>query len=81
MKDIISWNEKKLQSDFHLGFDEDFSNDFRQVYLDYHDFSQVRFFVLNLEEHDELYFEIIIPEADLIVNQPGTVLFDSRLLS
>ena len=35
MEDIMDWNQKKLEEDFELGYDEDASNDYKQMRFEY----------------------------------------------
>ncbi len=77
---IISWNEKKLMDKFELGYDEHFSNDYRQIFLDFHGFSEVRSFIMYLTEYDEYKFSIIIPEDELLKWDNGRVTYDPDIL-
>ncbi len=63
---IIEWNQKKLEQNFQLGYTEDHTYDYKQVQFDFHDFSEVRVFIFNMEEKNTFSFELIIPEDDFI---------------
>ncbi len=78
---IIKWNEQKLKERFHLGYDEHYSNDYRQIFLDYHGFSEVRFFIIYSKEHDEFVFTMIIPEDELLKWDSGRVTYDPEILN
>ncbi|WP_051201177.1 hypothetical protein [Butyrivibrio sp. XPD2002] len=77
---IIAWNEKKLIDKFELGYDEHYSNDYRQVFLDFHGFSEVRSFIMYLKEYDEFVFSIIIPEDELLKWDNGRVTYDPDII-
>ena len=77
---IIDWNEKKLEERFGLGFDEHYSNDYRQIFFDYHGFSEVRMFITYETEHDEFIFTIIFPEDELLKWDKGKVTYDPNIL-
>ena len=64
---ITEWNSRKLMENFQIGYDEHFSNDYRQVLFDYFGFSEVRVFILNEKQENTFTFELIIPEDDLTV--------------
>ena len=81
LESIINRNEKKLKEKFELGYDEDYSNDYRQILLDYHGFSEVRFFIIYSKEHDEFVFSIIIPEDELLKWDSNRVTYDPEILS
>lgn len=81
LNDIIVWNTGKLNDDFELGYDEHCSHDFRQIYWEYHDFSEVRLFVTNEQSNDYFEFHIIIPEGDFICYDKGFPLFDHKVTS
>ena len=66
LQTILAWNQKLLEQDFVLGYDEDASHDYRQMLFVSEDFSEVRGFWLNrYPVREEFTFEIIIPEAEL----------------
>ena len=64
--DIITWNQNKLDDDFELGYEEDCIHDYKQMWFDFYDFSEVRLFILNVHGATEISFHLIVPEADLI---------------
>lgn len=66
LENIIQRNQKKLDENFHLGFTEHRSHDYKQVLFDFCGFSQVRVFILNIKESDSVFFILIIPEADFV---------------
>ncbi|MBR0512114.1 MAG: hypothetical protein IJJ81_06060 [Ruminococcus sp.] len=68
MEDIMDWNQKKLEEDFELGYDEDASNDYKQMYFNYGGFSEVRGFIMNEEPiRGEYIFTLLIPQEEVHV--------------
>ncbi len=63
--DIITWNQKKLDEDFELGYTEHHSHDYKQMLFDYADFSEVRLFIMNQRRKPVFSFALIVPEYDL----------------
>lgn len=78
---IIEWNEKKLNENVELAVNEHCSNDYRQIVFDYHNFSEVRMFIVRVEEHNEYVFTIIIPEDELFRFDNGKVTYDPNILT
>ena len=66
-EDIITWNQKKLDENFQLGYTEHHSHDYKQMLFDYFDFSEVRLFVMNNRKKRTFTFELIVPEYDLLI--------------
>lgn len=64
--EIVAWNQSKFDDDFELGYTEHFSHDYRQMLFDYFDFSEVRFYVSNIQGEGVFSCHLIIPEDDLI---------------
>lgn len=63
LKDIININQKKIEENFELGYDENYLNDYHQAYFEYGGFEEVRGYWLNrYPEEDEFVFSLIIPE-------------------
>ena len=68
MEDIMDWNQKKLEEDFELGYDEDASNDYKQMRFEYDGFSEVRGFIMNEEPiRGEYIFTLLIPQEEVHV--------------
>jgi hypothetical protein len=63
LEEIIEWNQQKLDEDFELGYDENVSNDYRQILLAGHPFSECRIYVLN--GRVSLAFHCIVPESEI----------------
>ena len=64
LEEITEWNERKLGDDFEqLGFGVDVSNDYRQILLAGHPFSECRLYILN--SSDSLAFHCIVPESEI----------------
>lgn len=62
LEEIVLWNQHKLDVDFCLGYDEDVSNDYRQLLLKVEPFSECRLYILNGDETAD--FHCIIPEEE-----------------
>ncbi len=68
IEDIMEWNQKKLEEDFELGYDEDSSNDYKQMCFNYGGFSEVRGFIMNEEPiRGEYTFTLLIPQEEVHV--------------
>ncbi|MDX2109039.1 MAG: hypothetical protein SFY80_02235 [Verrucomicrobiota bacterium] len=63
LDEIVDWNQTKLDQDFKLGFDEDVSNDYRQILLAGNPFSECRLYILNGD--DSVAFHCIVPESEI----------------
>lgn len=63
--DIITWNQKKLDENFVLGYSEHYSHNYKQIQFDYFDFSEVRLFIMNKRRKHTFSFDLIVPEDDL----------------
>jgi hypothetical protein len=63
LEEIIEWNQQKLDEDFILGYDDDVSNDYRQVHLAGHTFSECRIYIMN--GRLSVAFHCIVPEAEV----------------
>jgi len=69
LEDIMDWNQKKLEDDFELGYDEDSSNDYKQMYFSYDGFSEIRGFIMNEEPiRGEYTFTLLIPEDEVAID-------------
>lgn len=66
LEDIVSWNQKKLESNFELGFTEHYSNDYKQILFDFYEFSETRVYIFNSSNSNTFGFNLIIPEEDFI---------------
>lgn len=67
-EEIVSVNQQKLEENFHLDYDEICSNDYRQIYYSFDNFSETRgFWLNNYPDKEEFIYEIIIPEDELII--------------
>ena len=68
IEDIMDWNQKKLEEDFELGYDEDSFNDYKQMYFNYGGFSEVRGFIMNEDPiRGEYTFTLLIPQEEVHV--------------
>ena len=66
VEDIIDWNQQKLEEDFELGYDEDSSNDYKQMCFSFGGFSEIRGFVMNEDPiRGEYTFNLLIPEEEV----------------
>lgn len=66
LEEILTWNQAKIQSNFELGYDEHFSNGYKQMLFEFNDFSEVRLFINNESDCDSFSFHLIIPEDDFL---------------
>lgn len=80
LEEIISWNEERLKEDFELGLDEHYSHGYRQICWDYHDFSEVRSYILNNRDRNHFSINIIIPENDFIAYEKGKEIYDNEIV-
>ena len=62
---IIEWNQIKLDADFELGYDQDVSEDYRQILLSGTPFSECRVFILNATE--SIDFHLIFTESEVSI--------------
>ena len=70
LDEIMDWNQKKLEEDFVLGYDEDASNDYKQMYFSYGGFSEVRGFIMNEEPmRGEFTFTLLIPQDEVYISE------------
>ena len=68
-EDIMDWNQKKLEDDFELGYDEDVSNDYKQMLFGCGGFSEMRGFIMNESPiRGEYCFNLIVPEDEVANN-------------
>ncbi|MCR4638685.1 hypothetical protein [Ruminococcus sp.] len=68
IEDIMEWNQKKLEEDFELGYDEDASNDYKQMRFEYDGFSEFRGFIMNESPiRGEYTFTLLIPQEEVHV--------------
>lgn len=65
-EEIQSWNQKKLDADFELGFTEDHSHDFKQIQFAFDEYSEVRVIVSNTKTETTFFVNLIIPEDDFL---------------
>ncbi|MBP5430838.1 hypothetical protein [Ruminococcus sp.] len=67
VEDIIDWNQQKLEEDFELGYDEDSSNDYKQMRFSFGGFSEIRGFIMNEDPiRGEYTFNLLIPEDEVV---------------
>lgn len=69
LDEMRNCNQRKLEENFELGFTDTSDCDYRQMLFLFHDFSEVRLFVLNYAEEDWFSFCLIIPEEDFVTYQ------------
>ncbi len=68
--DIIEWNQKKLEQNFHLGYTQHYKHDYKQVLYDFDGFLSVRgFWMNNYPEDNTFSYEIIIPEDEVLCSE------------
>lgn len=66
LEDILNWNQKKMDADFEIGFEEHHSHDYKQIQFEFGDFSEARVFILNTKNAPSFSVLLIVPEDDLI---------------
>lgn len=72
-KQIIEWNQQKIEQNFKLGFTEDCVDDYKQTVFSFGNYTEVRGFWLNRYPKDSAFdYEIIIPESDVLTDGIGT---------
>lgn len=73
LREIISWNQRKLENNFHLGMNEHYSNGYKQILFNFCDFKEVRgYWDNNSPTDDEFTFSIIFPEHNLVEDYSTT---------
>ena len=77
---IITWNEQKISQRFELSYDEKKANDYRQIFLDYNGFSEVRLIIMYDGRHDEFIFSIIMLEDELLQWDNGALTYNPHIL-
>lgn len=66
LEEITDLNQKKLEEDFVLGYDEDSKNDYKQMHFSFGGFSEVRGFIMNqMPEKNEYIFSVLIPQDEV----------------
>lgn len=69
LDEITDWNQKKLEEDFVLGYEEDAVNDYKQMDFSFGGFSEVRGLIMNEEPvRGEFTFTLLIPEDEVAVD-------------
>lgn len=68
--EIIHWNQQKLEQNFQLGHTEHYAHDYKQMYLQYADFSEVRLCIFNQRKEACFSFELLFLEDDLFADDP-----------
>jgi hypothetical protein len=63
LREIVDWNQAKLDSDFSLGYTQDVSHDYRQIVLKVRTFRKCRLFLINGKTSIE--FHCIVPENEI----------------
>ncbi|WP_051656935.1 hypothetical protein [Butyrivibrio sp. AE3004] len=81
MEEIIAINQKKLEDNYELGFDENADNDYIQVMYDFCSFSEVRLFIMNHPDEGIFTIHIIIPEDDLLTISDGRIIYDQKKIN
>lgn len=63
LEEVIDWNQGKLDQGFELSRNEDISNNYRQILLSGHPFTECRLFIL--PQADDIAFHCIISEDQI----------------
>lgn len=72
--EIITWNQNKLDNDFVLENEKEFSYDYQQTLFNFSDFREVRLFVITRDKSSTVEFNLIFPELeffDAVTNENG----------
>ena len=80
LESVIRWNEEKIREDYDFPVNELYSNDYKQILLEYKHFSEVRTYIINDKDSDEIVFSIIIPEDELLTMKNGRVTFNEIVM-
>ncbi len=74
LQSILNWNQKLLEQDFELGYDENVSHDYKQMLFRLDGFRHVRGFWMNrYPVREEFSFALVIPEAELFGDDVTTL--------
>lgn len=72
---IAAWNQKKLDSDFVLGYTTHRSHDYKQTLYDFGGYEEVRGFWMNqYPDWGQFNYSIIIPESEVVEEDDYTVI-------
>ena len=70
IEDIMNWNQQKLEEDYELGYDEDVSNDYKQMCFNYGGFFFFLGFITNeAPVRGEYIFSLLIPEDEVLMEK------------
>lgn len=69
----IATNQAKLNDDFVLGYEEDFTNDYISLYFEHPDFSYISLHICNIQNLDIVCFNLIIPEDDFLLYESAAL--------
>lgn len=65
-EEIVAWNQKKLEQNFVLGYDQHVKHDYKQMLYDFAGFSEVRGYWMNEEPEKGVFsYEVIIPDDEV----------------
>lgn len=79
-KQIIEWNQYKIEQNFALGFTEHRSHDYKQSVFSFENYSEVRGFWLNNYPEDNTFcYEIIIPESDVLISECNVIFQQQKI--
>ncbi|NDO45615.1 hypothetical protein [Clostridium sp. MD294] len=79
-KQIVEWNQHKIEQNFVLGFTEHRSHDYKQSVFYFKNYSEIRGFWLNNYPEDNTFcYEIIIPESDVLVSECDTIFQQQKI--
>lgn len=79
-KQIVEWNQHKIEQNFALGFTEHRSHDYKQSYFNFGEYTEVRgFWLNNYPEYNTFCYEIIIPESDVLVSECDVIFQQQKI--
>ena len=77
--EIAAWNQKKLDSDFVLGYTTHRSHDYKQTLYDFGGYGEVRGFWMNqYPDGGQFNYSIIIPESEVVDGDNYTIFLPGR---
>ena len=76
--EIIAVNQKKLEENYELGYEDSAEKNYIHTMYDFEDFSEVRLFIMNHPEEGIFTLHIIIPEDELLSMKNGSIAYDEK---
>lgn len=76
-KEIVEWNQKKLEQGFRLGYTEHGSHDYMQMLFHAEEYDEMRGFWMHMG--DEIVFELIVPEHEILNLEGGFIVRQEKI--